>query len=169
MLLKREKLRIKAVKEFRKREKKLLGSVKDFNKNIFREDARQSRWSRPKIKMIRQGRTSVDEEKDVKISDLNRKGEKISQDFEETMRQHSFIHQDIAQRHGEITAKKNDKALFNLAIDQIKAYDKKSEQLHEMYDRQKKLAQDAIEELRRRRARIELAAEILQEAQQRRN
>ena len=89
--------------------------------------------------MIRQGRTSVDEEKDAKISDLTRKGEKKTQDFEEMTRQHSFIHQDIAQRHGEITAKKNDKALFNLAIDQIKAYEKKLEQLHELYDRQRNL------------------------------
>ena len=37
-----------------------------------------------------------------------------------------------------------------------------------LYDRQKELTQDAIEELRTRRARIELAAEALQEAQQRR-
>ena len=58
--------------------------------------------------------------------------------------------------------------MFNLAIDQIKAYEKKLEQLHELYDRQKELAQEAIEELKRRRARIEIAAEALQEAQQRR-
>ena len=69
------KLRIKAVEELRKHETKMLGSVKDFDKNIFREDSRQSRWSRPKIKMIRQG-TPADEETDAKISDLTRKGEK---------------------------------------------------------------------------------------------
>ena len=34
------KLTIKAVEEFRKHEKKLLGSVKDFDKDIFRDDAR---------------------------------------------------------------------------------------------------------------------------------
>ena len=77
----------------------MFGSVKDFDKNIFREDSRQSRWSRPKIKMIRQGRTTIDEEKDAKVSDLIRKGERIAQEFEEMTRQHSFIQQDIEQRH----------------------------------------------------------------------
>ena len=56
------KLRIKAVKELRKHEARMFGSVKDFDKNIFREDLRQSRWQRPKIKMIRQG-TKVEEQK----------------------------------------------------------------------------------------------------------
>ena len=51
-------------------------------------------------------------------------------------------------------------------MDQIKAYKKKLEQLHELYDSQKELAQDSIEELKARRARIKLAAEALQEAQQ---
>ena len=45
-------------------------------------------------------------------------------------RQHLFIQQDIEQRHGEIAAKKNDKALFNLAVEQIKAYERKLEHLH---------------------------------------
>ena len=67
------KLRIKAVEELRKHEVKSLGSVKDFDKSIFGEDSRQSRWSRPKIKMVRHGRTSIDEEKDAKVSDLTRK------------------------------------------------------------------------------------------------
>jgi hypothetical protein len=70
------KLRIKAVEELRKHEIKLFGRVKDFDKNIFREASRQSRWSRPQIKMIRQGRTTIEEERDAKVSDFTRKGEK---------------------------------------------------------------------------------------------
>jgi hypothetical protein len=41
--------------------------------------------------------------------------------------------------------------LFNLAVDQIKAYEKMLEQLQGLYDRQKELTQEAIEELNRRR------------------
>ena len=37
-------LRIKAVEELRKHETRMFGSVKDFDKNIFLEDSRQSRW-----------------------------------------------------------------------------------------------------------------------------
>ena len=82
------KLRIKAVEELRKHEKKLFGSVKDFDKDIFRDDTRQSRWSRPNIKMIRQGRPVAEEERDAKVSDLTQRGIKISQDFEEMIRLH---------------------------------------------------------------------------------
>ena len=71
--------------------------MKDFDKDIFRDDARQSRWSRPKIKMIRQGRPVAEEGKDAKVSDLTQRGNKIFQDFEEMIRQHLFTHQDIAQ------------------------------------------------------------------------
>jgi hypothetical protein len=60
------KLRIKAVEELRKHEKKMFGSVKTFDKDIFRDDTRQSRWSKPKIKMIRQVRPVAEEEKDAK-------------------------------------------------------------------------------------------------------
>ena len=80
-------------------------------------------------------------------------------------RQHLFIQQDIDQRHGEITAQKNDKALFDLAVEQIKTHERKIEQLQGFSERQKELAQDAVEELRARRTRIgEFAAEALQEA-----
>jgi hypothetical protein len=83
----------------------MFGSVKPFDKDIFRDDTRQSRWSRPKIKMIRQGLPVVEEERDAKVADLIQKGTKITQDYEEMMRQQLFIHQDIAQKHDEITKK----------------------------------------------------------------
>ena len=76
MLMRRESSESKQLKNSENM-RKLFGSVKDFDKNIFREDSRQSRCSKPKIKMIRQGRTPADEEKDAKISVLTRKGEKI--------------------------------------------------------------------------------------------
>jgi hypothetical protein len=44
-------LRIKAVEELRKHEKKMFGDVRPFDKDIFREDARPNRWTNPKIKM----------------------------------------------------------------------------------------------------------------------
>ena len=63
--------------------------------------------------------------KDARVADLTQKGTKITHDYEEMMRQQSFINQDIAQRHDDITKKGNEKALFNLAIEQIKTYEKK--------------------------------------------
>jgi hypothetical protein len=163
------KLRTKAVEELRKHETRMFGSVKDFDKNIFREDSRPSRWQRPKIKMIRQGNKVEEPEKDKNLLVLTRKAESISQEYEEMNRQQLFIQQDIEQRHGEITAQKNDKALFDLAVEQIKTYERKIEQLQGFYERQKELTQDAVEELKARRVRIgEIAAEALQEAQQKR-
>jgi hypothetical protein len=84
------------------------------------------------------------------------------------IRQQLFIHQDIVQRHEDISKKGNEKALFNLAVEQIKTHEKKIEQMQELYDRQKELAQEAIEELKRRRVGTEMTIGALQEIVQRR-
>ena len=69
----------------------------------------------------------------------------------------------------EKSQRKNEKALYDLAVEQIKTYERKIEQIQGFYERQKELAQDAIEELRTRRVRIgEIASEALQQAQQKR-
>ena len=91
--------------------------------------------------MIRQVRSAAEEEKDAKVSELIQKGTKITQDFEELIRQQLVIHQDIVQRHEDISKKGNEKALFNLAVEQIKTHERKIEQMQELYDRQKELAQ----------------------------
>ena len=54
-------LRVKAREAFRKHEIRMFGSVKDYDKKIFKEEPRQSRWQRPKIKMTRQGNQAVEE------------------------------------------------------------------------------------------------------------
>ena len=56
-----------------------------------------------------------------------------------------------------------------MAVEQIKTHERKIEQMQELYDRQKELAQEAIEELKRRRVGTEMTIGALQEIAQRRS